>query len=123
MIQLSIMSAEAKRAETDRREKEREAFLRKIEAERPARVETLISQVFNFAKNKIEEAKYGFCQVAITYDEIFLWKPWNDDELREAAAEVVNLLRIAGYEVRDFYEYSKAWKTRSGKFGYIYISW
>lgn len=123
MIQLSIMSAEAKRAETDLRRMEREAFLRKIEAERPARVEKLIGQVFNFAKSKIEKAEYGSCQVTITDDEIFLWKPWNDDELREAVAEVVNLLSIAGYEVRDLHEYSKGWKTRSGKFGYIYIFW
>ena len=123
MIQLSIMSAEAKRAETDLRNAQREAYQRMIEQQRPARVEKLIEQVFNFAKSKIEKAEYGSCQVTITEDEIFLWKPWSDDELREAVCEVVNLLRIADYDVREFHEYSKGWKTRSGKFGYIYIFW
>ena len=123
MIQLSIMSAEAKRAETDLRNAQREAYQRMMEKQRPARVEKLIEQVFNFAKSKIEKAEYGSCQVTITEDEIFLWKPWSDDELREAVCEVVNLLRIADYDVREFHEYSKGWKTRSGKFGYIYIFW
>ena len=123
MIQLSIKSAEAKRAETDLRNAQREAYQRMMEKQRPARVEKLIEQVFNFAKSKIEKAEYGSCQVTITDDEIFLWKPWDDGELREAVCEVVNLLRIAGYDVQEFHEYSKGWKTRSGKFGYIYIFW
>lgn len=123
MIQLSIMSADAKRAETNRQEIERKAWQDAIDAQRPARVEQLVGQVFNFAKRKIESAEYSSCQVTITDDEIFLWKPWNDGELREAIAEVIVLLRLAGYEVNDFHEYSKGWKTRSGKFGYLYIFW
>lgn len=123
MIQLSIMSADAKRAETNRREIERKAWQDAIDAQRPARVEQLVGQVFNFAKRKIESAEHSCCQVTITDDEIFLWKPWNNEELREAVAEVVVLLRLAGYEVNDFHEYSKGWKTRSGKFGYLYIFW
>ena len=123
MIQLSIMSADAKRAEPNRREIERKAWQDAIDAQRPIRVEQLVGQVFNFAKCKIESAEYSYCQVTITDDEFFLWKPWNNEELREAIAEVIGLLKLAGYKVSNFYEYSKGWKTRSGKFGYLDISW
>lgn len=123
MIELTIMSAEAKRAETNLRVAQKEIQRKLHEAQRPQRVEELVQKVFNFAKSKVENSDHSCCQVVITDDEMFLWKPWNDSELLEAIDIVITLLKGAGYEVNNFHEYSKGWKTRSGKFGYFFIFW
>lgn len=40
---------------------------------------------------------------------------------REAIERLSTFLRKLGYVVNDFHEYTQSWKTRSGKFGYLFF--
>lgn len=40
---------------------------------------------------------------------------------REVIERLSTFLRKLGYVVNDFHEYTQSWKTRSGKFGYLFF--
>lgn len=40
---------------------------------------------------------------------------------REAIERLSTFLRKLSYVVNDFHEYTQSWKTRSGKFGYLFF--
>lgn len=123
MIQLSILSAGEKRIENLKRAEQREKEAQKFRDERPKRVEELTEKIFNYAKKQIDKSNFDSCEVLITEDDLWKWEAHYKDETLEAIDIVISLIKLAGYRVDDFYEYSKAWQTRSGKFGYFYVRW
>lgn len=127
MIQLSILSAGEKRIENlkraEQREREKEKEAQKFREEKPQRIEELTEKIFNHAKKQIEKSDLDFCTVLIIEDDLWKWRAYYKDETLEAIDIVISLIKLAGYEVDDFYEYSKAWQTRSGKIGYFSVRW
>lgn len=123
MVELVIMSADAKRKENETRRIMKQMEEEAHEAMRPLRVENLTVQIFNLAKSRIEVSTFDYCEVLITDGEIRKWGWPADDELMEAIERVRLLLSVAGYQCNDWHEYSKSWHTRSGKVGYLYVRW
>lgn len=121
MIELSIISAESKKTEIDIFETEREAKRKIYEAQRSHRVEKLTEQIFNTLKVKIENSKSYWNEITITEDHFNKWGKPDMNELKDAFKIVTQLFITAGYKTHGFYEYSKAWRTRSGRVGYINI--
>lgn len=123
MIQLSIMSATAKRAEYNAQQLAKEIAHQQYLADRPKRVEKFVEGYFNYAKQCIEKSEYTFAELLIHEDDLKEWGPLEDDEMMEAIQMVKTLLEMAGYEVNNWYEYSQGWRYQSGKIGYLYARW
>ena len=123
MIQLSIMSATAKRAEYNAQQLAKEIAHQQYLADRPKRVEKFVEGYFNYAKQRIEKSEYTFAELLIHEDDLKKWGPLEDDEMMEAIQTVKTLLEMAGYKVNNWYEYSQGWRYQSGKIGYLYASW
>lgn len=123
MIQLSIMSATAKRAEYNAQQLAKEIAHQQYLADRPKRVEKFVEGYFNYAKQRIEKSEYTFAELLIHEDDLKEWGPLEDDEMMEAIQMVKTLLEMAGYKVNNWYEYSQGWRYQSGKIGYLYAKW
>lgn len=123
MIQLSIMSATAKRAEYNAQQLAKEIAHQQYLADRPKRVEKFVEGYFNYAKQRIEKSEYAFAELLIHEDDLKEWGPLEDDEMMEAIQMVKTLLEMAGYKVNNWYEYSQGWRYQSGKIGYLYARW
>ena len=123
MIQLSIMSATTKRAEYDAQQLAKEIAHQQYLADRPKRVEKFVEGYFNYAKQRIEKSEYLYTDALVHEDDLRVWGPLEDDEMKEAIGVVKALLEMAGYQVNDWYQYSGGWRYQSGKIGYLYIKW
>lgn len=123
MIQLSIMSATAKRAEYNAQQLAKEIAHQQYLADRPKRVEKFVEGYFNYAKQRIEKSEYTFAELLVHEDDLKEWGPLEDDEMMEAIQMVKTLLEMAGYKVNNWYEYSQGWRYQSGKIGYLYATW
>lgn len=123
MIQLSIVSAEAKRKEIEALRVAREMERIAHEALRGQRVEQLVEHLFNVAKYNIEASETGGCEILITETHLALWGNPHWDELMDAINITITLLNEAGYVVNPWHEYSTSWRNRSGKVGYLYAKW
>lgn len=124
MITLSVISADSKKKETDLLRAEEEARQEAYEALRGQRVTHLVELLFNEAKTTIEKTKnYYSCEVMITEEKYVQWGKPDLYELKDAADIVRALLIKSGYKVNEWHEYSPAWRTRSGRIGYLYVSW
>lgn len=121
MIKLEIISAEAKKAELEANRVAEELRKKQWEALQGQRVEKLTEQVFNKAKKVIEQSKWRLVDIVVTIDDLNAWGRPSEDELNEAIETVRKLLTIAGYKCENFYKYSMAWRTRSDKYGYLYV--
>lgn len=133
MISLSIISADAKRAEVAEYQFAQKVKEENYEDARPQRIERLAECIFNDVKkaiNKVEE-----CNWAITYIEDYDWyvadrfemfhstkNKCNWAEYREALEIVKRLLSCAGYEI-SYYEYSTSWHTRTGRLFQVSVHW
>ena len=120
MIQLSIMSAEAKRIESAFYAEQRRIEQEKYKAERPMRVEKLVEKIFNLAKKEIEESKFDCCEIYLEYSKL---GSDDNDEICEAYEIVRDLLEKAGYTKNWFYKFSIRQQIRSESYGYWRISW
>lgn len=67
----------------------------------------------------IEEGENSYFELNYLMDEIHNYK--DARVIREVAARMTIFLEKLGYVVNEFHEYSKSWKTRSGKFGYLFF--
>ena len=123
MIQLSIMSANAKREEYEIAQHEKELAHQRYLAERPKRVENLIEKYFNCTKSRIEKCDGTSIASIIYEDDLLRWGSTKYDERMEAVEAVKTMLEMAGYQVNNWYEYSTGWQYQSGKIGYLYIKW
>ena len=121
MIKLEIISAEAKKAELEAIRTAKEIERKIKESQRGQRVEALTEKAFNLVKKEIEKTEWSWCEATITEKNLSAWGYPNSAELKEAISYVIELLTLAGYRCNPFHEYSKSWRTRSGKFGYLFI--
>lgn len=125
MINLSIISAESKREEYEIHQAQKELERIMHEMMTPQRIEALTEKIFNYAKEEIEKTKnLTLCSVTIHEWDFWRWEiSYNEKEAKEAINLCIHLLEMAGYKVDSYYEYSKSWRTRSGKLGYFTVRW
>ena len=119
METIIIMDAAAKRADL-----EKKAFEKKILEElEKKQMENAIQKRFETelvrVSKMIEEGETSYFELNYLMDEIHNYK--DARIIREVAARMTIFLEKLGYVVNEFHEYSKSWKTRSGKFGYLFF--
>lgn len=119
METIIIMDATAKRADLEKKALEKkileELEKKQMENAIQKRFETELVRV----SKMIEEGENSYFELNYLMDEIH-----NDKDarvIREVAARMTIFLEKLGYVVNEFHEYSKSWKTRSGKFGYLFF--
>lgn len=119
MTTITIMDASAKKIDLEKRALEKQILeeleKKKIEGEIQKRFETEIiraSEIIENSENSYFELNYWMDEIHSLTDEKII---------REVAARISIFLEKLGYVVNEFHEYSKSWKTRSGKFGYLFF--
>lgn len=119
METIIIMDAAAKRADLEKRALEKkileELEKKQMENAIQKRFETELVRV----SKMIEEGENSYFELNYLMDEIHNYK--DARVIREVAARMTIFLEKLGYVVNEFHEYSKSWKTRSGKFGYLFF--
>ena len=119
METIIIMDATAKRADLEKKELEKkileELEKKKMENIIQKRFETELIRVSKI----IEEGENNCFELNYWMDEIQDYK--DAKVIREVVARMTVFLEKLGYVVNEFHEYSKGWKTRSGKFGYLFF--
>ena len=117
METIIIMDAAAKRADLEKKALEKkileELEKKQMENAIQKRFETELVRV----SKMIEEGENSYFELNYLMDEIHNYK--DARVIREVAARMTIFLEKLGYVVNEFHEYSKSWKTRSGKFGYL----
>ena len=119
METIIIMDAAAKRADLEKKALEKkileELEKKQMENAIQKRFETELVRV----SKMIEEEENSYFELNYLMDEIHNYK--DARVIREVAARMTIFLEKLGYVVNEFHEYSKSWKTRSGKFGYLFF--
>ena len=119
METIIIMDAAAKRADLEKKTLEKkileELEKKQMENAIQKRFETELVRV----SKMIEEGENSYFELNYLMDEIHNYK--DARVIREVAARMTIFLEKLGYVVNEFHEYSKSWKTRSGKFGYLFF--
>ena len=119
METIIIMDAAAKRADLEKKALEKkileELEKKQMENAIQKRFETELVRV----SKMIEEGENSYFELNYLMDEIHNYK--DAKVIREVAARMTIFLEKLGYVVNEFHEYSKSWKTRSGKFGYLFF--
>ena len=119
METIIIMDAAAKRADLEKKALEKkileELEKKQMESAIQKRFETELVRV----SKMIEEGETSYFELNYLMDEIHNYK--DARVIREVAARMTIFLEKLGYVVNEFHEYSKSWKTRSGKFGYLFF--
>lgn len=119
METIIIMDATAKRANLEKKALEKkileELEKKQMENAIQKRFETELVRV----SKMIEEGENSYFELNYLMDEIHNYK--DARVIREVAARMTIFLEKLGYVVNEFHEYSKSWKTRSGKFGYLFF--
>ena len=120
METIIIMDAAAKRADLEKKALEKK-ILEELEKKKMVnaiqkRFETELVRV----SKMIEEGENSYFELNYLMDEIHNYK--DARVIREVAARMTIFLEKLGYVVNEFHEYSKSWKTRSGRFGYLFFS-
>ena len=119
METIIIMDAAAKRADLEKKALEKkileELEKKQMENAIQKRFETELVRV----SKMIEEGENSYFELNYLMDEVHNYK--DARVIREVAARMTIFLEKLGYVVNEFHEYSKGWKTRSGKFGYLFF--
>ena len=119
METIIIMDAAAKRADLEKKALEKkileELEKKQMENAIQKRFETELVRV----SKMIEEGENSYFELNYLMDEIHNYK--DARVIREVTARMTIFLEKLGYVVNEFHEYSKSWKTRSGKFGYLFF--
>ena len=119
METIIIMDAAAKRADLEKKALEKkileELEKKQMENAIQKRFETELVRV----SKMIEEGETSYFELNYLMDEIHNYK--DARVIREVTARMTIFLEKLGYVVNEFHEYSKSWKTRSGKFGYLFF--
>lgn len=119
METIIIMDATAKRADLEKKALEKkileELEKKQMENAIQKRFETELVRV----SKMIEEGENSYFELNYLMDEIHNYK--DARVIREVAARMTIFLEKLGYVANEFHEYSKSWKTRSGKFGYLFF--
>ena len=123
MIQITVISAEAKREESAIIKKQLEERLAREKEIVDKRVAELVPNILEHCTNLLNHTKTADNRMVaefFIFDKFFKDVPI--EEIDKAFATVKELLNIAGYKVT-YYIYSKSWQTRSKKLGYIDMRW
>lgn len=123
MIKLTIMSADAKREMDLPLKIMQQVQEEKRQIERAIAKEKTIEFIFNTIKRDMEKS-IGSITIPFYYSEFkdYCFDYVFNEFLRECFEVVETLFNEAGYETY-FYEYSRGWQNKSGKFGTFSVSW
>ena len=119
MKTIMIMNATAKRADLEKKAVERE-ILKELEKKKMENdIQEMLEKEIVRAAKEIERSEFNCFELTYWTKDIFTTR--EEEIAREAIERLSTLLRKLGYVVNDFHEYSQSWKTRSGKFGYLFF--
>lgn len=114
-----IMDATAKRADLEKKAVERE-ILKELEKKKMENdIQEMLEREIVRAAKEIERSEFSFFELTYWTKDIFTTR--EEEIAREAIERLSTFLRKLGYVVNDFHEYNQSWKTRSGKFGYLFF--
>ena len=114
-----IMDATAKRADLEKKAVERE-ILKELEKKKMENdIQAMLEREIARAAKEIERSEFSSFELTYWTKDIFTTR--EEKIAREAIERLSTFLRKLGYVVDDFHEYSQSWKTRSGKFGYLFF--
>lgn len=119
MNTIMIMDATAKRADLEKKAIERE-ILEELEKKKMENdIQEMFEKEIARAAKEIEQSEFGSFELTYWTKDIFTSR--EEKIAREAIERLSVFLRKLGYVVNDFHEYTQSWKTRSGKFGYLFF--
>ena len=114
-----IMNATAKRADLEKKAVERE-ILKELEKKKMENdIQAMLEREIARAAKEIERSEFSSFELTYWTKDIFTTR--EEEIAREAIERLNTFLRKLGYVVNDFHEYTQSWKTRSGKFGYLFF--
>lgn len=119
MNTIMIMDATAKRADLEKKAVEREN-LKELEKKKMENdIQAMLEKEIARAAKEIERSEFSSFELTYWTKDIFTTR--EEEIAREAIERLSTFLRKLGYVVNDFHEYTQSWKTRSGKFGYLFF--
>lgn len=119
MKTIMIMDATAKRADLEKKAVERE-ILKELEKKKMENdIQAMLEREIARAAKEIERSEFSSFELTYWTKDIFTTR--EEEIAREAIDRLSTFLRKLGYVVNDFHEYNQSWKTRSGKFGYLFF--
>lgn len=119
MNTIMIMDATAKRADLEKKAVERE-ILKELEKKKMENdIQAMFEKEIARAAKEIERSEFSSFELTYWTKDIFTTR--EEEIAREAIERLSTFLRKLGYVVNDFHEYNQSWKTRSGKFGYLFF--
>ena len=119
MNTIMIMNATAKRADLEKKAVERE-ILKELEKKKMENdIQAMLEREIARAAKEIERSEFSSFELTYWTKDIFTTR--EEEIAREAIERLSTFLRKLGYVVNDFHEYNQSWKTRSGKFGYLFF--
>lgn len=114
-----IMNATAKRADLEKKAVERE-ILKELEKKKMENdIQAMLEREIARAAKEIERSEFSSFELTYWTKDIFTTR--EEEIAREAIERLSTFLRKLDYVVNDFHEYTQSWKTRSGKFGYLFF--
>ena len=114
-----IMDATAKRADLEKKAVEEE-ILKELERKKMENdIQAMLEKEIARAAKEIERSEFSSFELTYWTKDIFTTR--EEEIAREAIERLSTFLRKLGYVVNDFHEYTQSWKTRSGKFGYLFF--
>lgn len=114
-----IMDVTAKRADLEKKAVERE-ILKELEKKKMENdIQAMLEKEIARAAKEIERSEFSSFELTYWTKDIFTTR--EEEIAREAIERLSTFLRKLGYVVNDFHEYTQSWKTRSGKFGYLFF--
>lgn len=119
MKTIMIMDATAKRADLEKKAVERE-ILKELEKKKMENdIQAILEREIARAAKEIERSEFSSFELTYWTKDIFTTR--EEEIAREAIERLSTFFRKLGYVVNDFHEYTQSWKTRSGKFGYLFF--
>lgn len=119
MNTIMIMDTTAKRADLEKKAVERE-ILKELEKKKMENdIQAMLEKEIARAAKEIERSEFSSFELTYWIKDIFTTR--EEEIAREAIERLSTFLRKLGYVVNDFHEYTQSWKTRSGKFGYLFF--
>lgn len=132
MIKLEIHSADCQRCIVEKNRDKEETLRAENKKRENQAIEESVENIFNIIKKDLEYSTSianSQCVTIMehnfsTYKYVYLDNSsYNHIIYKKEVIDIVTeLLKTAGYIV-EYYEYGKAWQTRSGKHGYYTIKW
>lgn len=108
-----------KRVDLEKKAVERE-ILKELEKKKMENdIQAMLEKEIARAAKEIEKSEFDGFELTYWTKDIFTTR--EEEITREAIERLSTFLRKLGYVVNDFHKYTQSWKTRSGKFGYLFF--